>query len=68
MKEKHIISMSATELNEFMENGFYKSSEDAQRAMATMMLLCSDYVEFINGKGLWKKFAETIDAEQVEMH
>lgn len=68
MKEKHIISMSAEELDKFMENEFHETSEDAQRAMATMMLLCSDYVEFINGKGLWKKFAETIDAEQVEMH
>jgi hypothetical protein len=68
MKEKHIISMSAKEIDEFMEKGFHESSEDAQRAMATMMLLCSDYVEFITHKGLWKEFAKTIEAEQVEMH
>lgn len=68
MKEKHIISMSAKEIDDFMGKGFHESSEDAQRAIATMMLLCSDYVEFINNKGLWKEFAKTIEAEKVEMH
>lgn len=68
MKTKHIISMSAKELDKFMENDFHEISEDAQRAMGTMMLLCSDYVEFIKGVGLWDKFAASIEAEEVEVH
>ena len=68
MSEKHIISMSAEELDDFMQDAFHELDDEAQRALGTMMLLCTDYVEYIVQSELWDDFTEYMKAEEVEIH
>lgn len=68
MSEKHIFSMSAEELDDFMEGGFHELNEEAQRAVGTMMLLCTDYVEYIMQCDLWDDFTDYMKSEEVEIH
>ena len=68
MNEKHIISMSAEELDGFMQDGFHELNDEAQRALGTMMLLCTDYVEYIMQCDLWDDFTDYMKAEEVEIH
>ena len=68
MSEKHIISMSSKELETFMEDEFKQLPESSQRAVATLMLMCSDYVDFIVQSDLWGNFEDYIKLDEVEMH
>jgi|TARA_R110000772_G_C13131733_1_gene422967 urate oxidase len=68
MSEKHIISMSSKELDTFMDDEFKQLPESSQRAVATLMLMCSDYVDFIVKIDLWDDFEDYIQLDEVEMH
>jgi hypothetical protein len=68
MKDTHIIAMSPEELDLFMENDFKDLTEQARRAIGTMMLLCTDYVDFISDHDLWDEFINQVESDQFEVH
>tara|TARA_R110002050_G_C8876325_1_gene508487 strand:+ start:225 stop:431 length:207 start_codon:yes stop_codon:yes gene_type:complete len=68
MKDVHIIAMSPEELDLFMENDFKDLTEQTRRAIGTMMLLCTDYVDFIADHDLWEEFINQVELEQGDIH
>jgi len=67
-EEQHIVAMTKDEFESYMEGEFQDTDLKNQRAFATIMVMMSDYQEFIVGQDLWDQFVDSLDGEYQEIH
>lgn len=64
----HIVAMTRDELESYIEDDFADIDHKNQRAFATIMLMISDYQDFIVERDLWDDFIDSLDHESQEVH
>ena len=67
-ENKHVIAMSAKELDMFFNDEFEESPVPCQRAIATLMSMYMDTQDFLIEKGCWEEFLDDVKSEQGAVH